>query len=130
MTDRSLCPDLKALSAGQYRVLREETYAAEHGNRARAADPWLLTIPCRHGHIFPFGAGMLAASTNRRGGIAGQLAALPGCRVHQDGDDGLTVVFPAAMFKAVAAIIKPRRRRRWSEAQRAKAIAAGRLLGV
>ena len=130
MKDRSPCPDLKAIAAGKYRVKLEESYYAERGKRGRSADPWLLTIPCLHGHVFPFGPGMLAASTNLRGGIAGRLAALPGCRVHQDGDDGLTVVFPEAMFQAVAAILKPRRRRRWSEAQRAQAIAAGRLLGA
>jgi hypothetical protein len=55
------------------------------------------------------------------------LAALPGCRVHQDGDDGLTVVFAEAMFEAVAAILKPRRRRCWSEAERAKRSASGSL---
>ena len=130
MNDRSPCPDLKVIAAGKYRLLCDESYSAEHGARGRSADLWLLTIPCLHGHVFPFGPGMLAASTNRHGGIAGRLAALPGCRVHQDGDDGLTVVFPEAMFQAVAAIIRPRRRRRWSEAQRAQAVAEGRLLGA
>lgn len=127
MTDRSACPDLKALAAGKYRVKREESYHAEHGERGRSADPWLWYIPCLHGHVFPFGPGLLGASTDRRGGIAWRLAALPGCRVHQDGDDGLTVVFPEAMFEAVASILKPRRRRRWSEAERAKRLASGNL---
>jgi hypothetical protein len=130
MNDRSPCPDLKALAAGKYRLKREESYHVEHGKHGRSMDPWLWMIPCQHGHMFPFGSGLLGASTDRRGGIARRLAALPGCRVHQDGDDGLTVVFPEAMFEMVAAILKPRRRRRWSEAQRARAIAEGRLLGV
>ena len=130
MRDFSDCPDLKTLAGGKYRLQRDESYFAEHGESSRMPDRWLLIIPCAHGQIFPFGAGLLGASTNGRGGIAGRLAALPGCRVHQDGDDGLTVVFPEAMFAAVAAILKPRRRRRWSEAQRAKAIAEGRLFGA
>jgi hypothetical protein len=124
MTDRSPCPDLKAIAAGKYRVKREESYHAEHG---RSVDPWLWIIPCRHGHMFPFGSGLLGASTDRRGEIARRLAALPGCHVHQDGDDGLTVVFPEGMFEAVASLLKARRRRRWSEAARAKRLAAGCL---
>ena len=130
MNDRSPCPDLKALAARKYRVKREESYHIEHGKRGRSVDPWLWIIPCRHGHMFPFGSGLLGASTDRRGGIARRLAALPGCRVHQDGDDGLTIMFPEAMFEAVAAILKPRCRRRWSDAQRVKAAAEGRLFGI
>lgn len=121
------CPDLKTLAAGKYRVKRDESYHAEHGKRSRSADPWLWVIPCLHGHVFAFGAGLLGASTDRRARIARRLAALPGCRVHQDGDDGLTIVFPEAMFETVAAILKPRRRRRWSEAERAKRLASGNL---
>jgi hypothetical protein len=121
------CPDLKALAAGKYRVKPEESYG---GKRSRSADPWLLTVPCRYGHVFAFGAGLLGASTDRRARIARRLTALPGCRVHQDGDDGLTVVFPEAMFEAVALLLQARRRRRWSEAQRARAMADGRLLAA
>jgi len=121
------CPDLKTIAAGKYRLNRDESYHAEHGERGRSSAPWLWVIPCLHGHVFPFGSGLLAASTDRRGGIARRVAALPGCHVHQDGDDGLTVVFPVAMFETVAAILKPRRRRRWSEAERAKRLASGSL---
>ena len=127
MTDRSPCPDLKALAGGKYRVKRDESYHAEHGERGRSADLWLWFVPCLHGHLFPFGQGMLGASTDRRGGIARQLAALPGCRVHQDGDDGLTIVFPETLFEAVASILKARRRRFWSEAERAKHLASSHL---
>ena len=127
MSDRSPCPDLKALAAGKYRVKREESYHAEHGERGRSADLWLWFIPCLHGHVFPFGAGLLGASTDRRGGIARRLAALPGGRVHQDGDDGLIAVFPDSMFETVASILKARRRRSWSEAERAKRVASGGL---
>jgi len=38
--------------------------------------------------------------------------------VRQDGDDGVTVVFPVDQFDAVAALLHPRRRRVVSDAER------------
>jgi hypothetical protein len=104
------CIDLKVRFGDRFRVIHEESYLADHGERGRACDPWLQLIPCRNGHIYPHGA-LLGASTNNRGPTARALAALPGVRVVQDGDDGINAVFPIAEFEAVAAILKPRRRR-------------------
>jgi hypothetical protein len=50
--------------------------------------------------------------------VAKRLKALPYCRVVQDGDDGANVVFPVDRFEEVAAIMRPRRRRRLPERQR------------
>jgi len=38
--------------------------------------------------------------------------------VWQDGDDGMNVVFPQRAFAAVAAIVKPKRKRQLTEKQR------------
>ena len=38
--------------------------------------------------------------------------------LHQDGDDGLTVLFPVERFHEVATLMKPRRRRVLSDAER------------
>jgi hypothetical protein len=81
-------------------------------------DPWLTIIPCRAGHIYPHGGDVLAAWTDRRGPVARKLARLPGVTVHQDGDDGLTVLFTVDRFPAVAEIMHPRRRRQVSAAER------------
>src|SRR4029078_10284998 len=86
----------------------------------RHYDPWLLTIPCRLGHIYVHGGGFLGASTNRRGPVANQLARISGVRVVQDGDDGVNVVFHVDLFTQVAAIMKPKRRRRLSDQQKAE----------
>jgi hypothetical protein len=102
----------------RYKVTYEESYQAQHGPRAWVDDPWLMIIPCRHGHIFPWGGDKLTASTDRRGGIAKSLMGLPGVAVHQDGSDGVTAVFPVERFDAVAALLIPRRRRVVSEAER------------
>ncbi|HXT57658.1 MAG TPA: hypothetical protein VN699_03440 [Pirellulales bacterium] len=119
------CPDLSAIAGRKYRLSRDESYHAEHGRLGRAEDPWTLIVSCRNGHVFPFGRGLLAASTNQRGPVAGKLLAVEGARVHQDADDGVTVVFPESEFKTVAKIMRARLRRQWSDAQRAKMQAAG-----
>jgi hypothetical protein len=105
------CIDLKLHFGGRLRVIHDDSYLADHGKHGRVCDPWLQLIPCRNGHIYPHGGVLLGASTNNRGPIARALAALPGVLVVQDGNDGINVVFPVVEFEAVAAILKPRRRR-------------------
>lgn len=114
------CIDIKKHFGDRYKVGYEESYAAERGNSARTLDPWLLTIPCKFGHIYAYGGALLGASTDRRGPIANQLAALPCVRVVQDGDDGINVVFHVRDFAQVAEVIKPRRRRRLSAEKHAE----------
>ena len=133
--DRSVCPnpapggtslqreciDLKRCFGRQYRVRYEESYQAHYGPLARTPDPWLMIIPCRCGHIYPFGGDTLAASVDGFPKVAGRLKNLPRCRVYQDGDFGeLTVLFDAADLPEVARIMQPRRRRRLSPEQRAQ----------
>ena len=120
------CVNLKERFGKRYRVRYEESYYVEHGSRAWGDDPWLQVIPCDLGHIFPHGGNLLAASTNRRGATAKKLMALPGVTVHQDGDDGVTVLFPVESFDQVAALMRPKRRRVVSEAERQRL----RLLGA
>lgn len=100
------CIDLKERFGQRCRIRYED-----NGDRHRGRDPWLAMIDCRHGHIYPQGGDQLAASTDNRGAIARRLAALPCVRVMQDGDDGINVVFDAADFPTVAAVMKPKRRR-------------------
>jgi hypothetical protein len=113
----TVCIDLKAKFGERYQVFREESGQAKRCE-GRHYDPWLLTIACRHGHIYPHGADYLAVSTNHRARIANRLAALPGVRIVQDGDDGINAIFHVDDFDEVAAIMKPRRRRRLTPGQR------------
>jgi hypothetical protein len=114
------CINLKERFGRRFKVRYEESYRAQHGPRAWVDDPWLQIIPCQRGHIFPWGPSTLAASTNGRGPTARKLAALDFATVHQDGTDGLTVLFDVAHFEAVAEIMQPRRRRTLSpEARKA-----------
>ena len=113
------CINLKERFGQQYRVTYEESYYADRGVGARATDPWLMIVPCRFGHIFPHGGDRLAASVDGHPNVAGALRRLPCCRVHQDGDFGeLTVLFDVADFDKVVQIMRPRRRRQVSAAER------------
>jgi hypothetical protein len=119
------CIDLAEQFGQRYRVEYEESYFAQYGPRARVDDPWLKIIPCRAGHICPWGGSKLAAATNKPGPTARKLAALPGAILWQDGSDGATVLFDVALFPRVAKLMDPRRCRRLSPEQRAKLIEAG-----
>ncbi|MCX7424735.1 MAG: hypothetical protein NTW96_03770 [Planctomycetia bacterium] len=115
------CIDLEARFGRRYRIDREESYHAQHGPGARRRDPWLSIIPCRFGHLYPFGGDLLAASVDGYPKVAGRLRKLDCCRIHQDGDGGeLTVVFHVDALARVARIIRPRRRPRLSPERRAE----------
>lgn len=121
----SNCINLRQQFGKVFKVEYEDSYRAERGNGARTPDPWLLIIRCQHGHIFPYGEGRLAASTDRRGPVANRLAGLQCVTLVQDGTDGITAVFDVSDFDRVAEILKPRRRRMLNPEHRAKLIAAG-----
>ena len=113
------CINLKERFGRRFKVVYEESYWADRGTGARAEDPWLLIVPGRYGHISPHGGNLLAASVDGYRKVAGVLRRLPCCRVHQDGDYGeLTVLFDVGDFAKVARIVRPRRRRQVSEAER------------
>jgi hypothetical protein len=112
------CVNLRERFGRRYRIAYEESYHVQYGPHARVEDPWLQIIPCQRGHIYPWGSSTLAASTNGRGPTARKLAALPFATVHQDGDDGVTVLFPMERFPEVAELMHPKRRRQMTEEQR------------
>jgi hypothetical protein len=118
------CINLREQFGRRFRVEYEESFSAEHGQGGRTQEPWLMVILCRYGHIYPHGGNLLAASIDGHPNVAGILRRLPCCHVIQDGDFGeLTVVFDAADFSKIAKIIRPRRRRQVTEAQRVELLA-------
>jgi hypothetical protein len=118
------CVNLKERFSRRWRIANEASHEAEYGENARTVDPWLMTVPCQHGHLFPWGGNLLAASTDKRGGVARKLLALDRTQVRQDGDDGVTVSFHVDDVKVVAKMMKPRTRRRLSPEHKAKLAAA------
>src|SRR5262245_36652859 len=110
------CINLAEQFGDVYRIGHDA--AAESRN-----DPWGMTLPCRFGTIYPFGGDKLAVDIDYHPAAARKVAAIPGVRVHQDGEwrGEMTFVFNVALFDAVAAIVKPKRLpgpRRLSEEQR------------
>ncbi len=81
--------------------------------------PWLMQIRCKYGHIFPHGGDELAVSVDGHPSIAGRIRRLKCCRVHQGGSDGVTAIFHMHDFAQVAVVIRPRRRPRLTDEQRA-----------
>ncbi len=116
------CINLKERFGDVYKIQYEESYHADRGENARTVDPWYMQIPCQHGHICPWGGGILVACTDRRGSVAKRLAKLPCAEMWQDGDDGINVKFHVDDFESIAAIMKPKRRRRLSPEHRQAAI--------
>lgn len=114
------CVNLKKMFGKRYRVRYEESYWAEHGENARVEDPWLMVIPCRNGHISPWGGFNLVASTNHLGPVANALKRLPFTTMIREGDDGCDVLFDIQHVDAVLQVMKPRKRRRLSPEERAK----------
>jgi hypothetical protein len=115
------CLDLRELFGDRYIVIFEESYAADLGHGCGRGDPWLQIIPSvgSRGHIFPWGGDKLAASVDK-GRLVKSLMALGCCALVQDGDSGGTVTFALQDFAKVAAIMRPRRRRRLKPEQRRK----------
>ena len=101
------CINLKKRFSDLWRV----EYEANLCERARIEDPWGMIIPCRHGHICPWGGGRLAACTAKRGMVATRLANLLFTDLEQDGQDGVNVSFPADLIDQVAEIMRPKRKR-------------------
>jgi hypothetical protein len=111
------CINLLERWGRSYRIAFDASYDPK-GVRRDKLDPWYMTIPCRYGTVYPVGGDRLAVEVDYRPHIAKRLAALPGVVLSQNGDMEKTFSFPVAMFEAVAAIVRPRRRRQVSEAQR------------
>lgn len=92
----------------------------------RRKDPWLFTIPCRNGHLYPAGPDLIGAATNRAGAIVRKLRTIPGVVVEVDGDDGANFTFTRAALRYVVRVMKPRSCRKLSPAH-AAALARGRI---
>lgn len=113
------CVNLKEMFGDRFKIDVDESYYAERPELRREEEPWLTHVVCQHGHIGVWGEDLLVAATNSAGSVAMRLKALPFVQVAQDGADGVNVTFPLEHFDAVAEIMKPRKRRRLSEEQRA-----------
>jgi hypothetical protein len=114
------CIDLRERFGQQYRIGFDEA-------ASKKIDPWMQTILCRFGTIYPHGNENLAVEVDGHNRIAKQVGTIPGVVLHQDGDDEKTFIFPLSLFDQVAAIVEPKRVRRLTDEQKAKLLDAGQV---
>jgi hypothetical protein len=97
------------------------------GRRAWADDdPWDVTLPGANGFLAPYGGEYLLACTRGIRVTRKVLAIDPGAVVTQDASDGQNVKFHVRHFEAVAEVMRLRRRRQVSEAERERLAEAGK----
>jgi hypothetical protein len=101
----------------RYRIGWDGAYNPKNVPRDKL-DPWAMEIPCERGTIYPHGGNDLAVMVDHRPITAKRLAAIPGVELVQDGDHEKTFVFPVELFPQIAKLVKPRRRRQITEANR------------
>ena len=104
----------KAIAGKRFRI------TADGSAEARNKDPWMLQMPCQFGTILPHGPDRLSVEVdNHRYISAKPCPSLPGLvDTHQDGQHEKTFVFPVEMFRQVADIVRPRKRRQMTPEQR------------
>jgi len=111
--------NLKDLAGARYRITVDESAKLDITQSART---WCYRIPCRYGHISVHGSDSLAAFTDRPK-VGRRLASLAGVKVQQRGDREVTVVFSPDQLGAVTSLLKARKRRQDSDAQKARLMA-------
>ena len=114
------CVNLRKVFGDRFRVKYEESYYVEKPEFRAEEAPWLMIIVCQHGHICPWDGNRLLFCSDTRGPVLNRVMRLPYVRVAQLGSDGGNVTFPVEHFAEVAAIVRPKRRKRLSPERRAQ----------
>ena len=83
-------------------------------------DPWMMTIPCEVGHIYPFGDRLLAIDIEGHCRMRGMVKRLACTELHTEGDADICCLFDVANIDQVAKLVKPKRRRQYTDEQRAE----------
>jgi hypothetical protein len=95
----------------KYRISWDPAYDAK-GRHRDSLDPWSMQVPCERGVIYPWGGDRLAVEVDYRAQTARKVAAIPGVELAQDGDQEKTFAFHVDLFDQLAALVKPRKRRK------------------
>jgi len=123
----SKCINLKEQFRKQYRIGHDPAAKHEPGGMA---DPWLYTIPCKYGEIYPYGGERLALHC--QGSTMRQTIKrrFPKFEIQNWSDDGeATFLFHVDDFEKLAKLVRPKRkpgRRKLSDGEREKLIEMGR----
>ena len=118
------CINLQEQFGTRYRVTFDAAYNPKHVPRDKL-DPCMMQMPCQRGVVYPYGGDLLAVEVEGRRVTANRLRELDCTTTFQEGDSFLAVTFHVADFDEVAAIVKPRRRRQVSDAERQRLASIG-----
>jgi hypothetical protein len=99
-----------------YRLALDESAELDRDQESRA---WYRRIPAKYGFIAPHSSTEPSAFCSARRLFA-RLEAIPGVRPHQVGDKEASFIFPPDQLDAVAEVLKAKRKRRVSDAERAR----------
>ena len=106
----------------KYQITYDQAAALESRGRC---NPWYYIIPCKFGaEIYPHSDKLLSVMVLGKR-LMKKVSKIPDVRLHQSGEEEAVYLFLPQQFKAVAAIVKPRRKRAMS--QTAKDAATERL---
>ena len=106
--------DLKKLAEGKYKISLDESYEADQGGKE-----WYYRIACRYGHVYTHGENTLGAYVKGRYMVP-KVRAIPGTKIHQNGDGEATFLFPPELLDQIAEVLGARKSRpKLSEEQRA-----------
>jgi hypothetical protein len=118
------CINLQEQFGTRYRITFDPAYSPKHVPRDKL-NPCMMQMPCQRGVVYPHGGGLLAVEVEGRRVTANRLRQLDCTTTFQEGDSFLAVTFHAADFDKVAAIVKPKRRRQVSDAERLRLASIG-----
>ena len=118
------CINLQEQFGQQYRITFDPAYNPKHVPRDKL-DAWMMLIPCRRGVIYPHGGDLLIVEVDGRRVTANRLATWTAPRRIKRATSFLAVTFDVADFDEVAAIVKPKRHRQVSEAERQRLATIG-----
>jgi hypothetical protein len=118
------CVNLLEMFGDRFRVSFDPAYDPDHVPRTKL-DPWMMQLLCERGVIYPYGGDRLAVEIDSRPQTAKAVGAIPGVVLYQDGSTEKTFLFPLSLFDQVAGIVRPRKRRRLSDEQRAAFVSSG-----
>jgi hypothetical protein len=116
-------PNLRKLFGDQYQITHDP--AAQ--SRKEMADPWMMTLKCTRGVIYPFGENTLALELDYHPRVAKRVAQIPGVCLHQDGGHEKTFTFPVDVFSQVAEVVRPHKRPGQSPVKNKNLIPAARI---
>ena len=103
--------------AGKYRVEFDPCYSSAGVPRDKL-DPWYMLIPCKYGHIYPYGDDQLAIDIEGHCQMRGMVKRLGCTELYTEGDDDICCLFDVADFDKVAELVKPRKWRQVSDEER------------